>query len=149
VQPASPPEISPPPAPKQVGGHRVLFGQRRAGPQFQTVNSTAPDYIRGRTLKEVADDLTSDPPRLTPDQIRIEVFEWKGKLVSLNSRGLAALSKAGFRPTNIVRRAPTPAEEARMQESPILPGGELPSTSIPITLGPNNLEVIEIITIPE
>jgi hypothetical protein len=46
-----------------------------------------PDYLKGRSIKDVATDL--DNGKLAVDQIHIEVFEYNGVLVSTNTRGLA------------------------------------------------------------
>jgi hypothetical protein len=58
-----------------------------------------PAYLKGRSLLDVAEDVRSG--RIKTDQIQLEVFEYGGVLVSINTRGLAALSLAGKRPTNL------------------------------------------------
>jgi hypothetical protein len=70
----------------EFDGYRVLFGQKRAAPNLST-KKEVPDYLKGRSIKDVATDL--DNGKLAVDQIHIEVFEYNGVLVSTNTRGLA------------------------------------------------------------
>jgi hypothetical protein len=103
----------------------------------QKLTEDRPDY------RDVAADIKSG--KLSPDQLRIEAFEHQGRLVSANTRSLAALSEAGMFPTNITEVAPSPDELARLTESPILKGETLPSTRVPVTRGG---EIVSVVTLP-
>jgi RHS repeat-associated protein len=140
--PVKAPHFEPPPS-----AYEVYFGQRRVAPNFRAGESSAPDYIYGRSIDHVAQDLRQGV--LAPDQIRIEAFMYQGKLVTTNNRGLAALSKAGLRPTNVVVRQPTPAELARLREPGLFKGQTLPGASIAVTPGQRDLSILEIIALPE
>ena len=115
-----------------VDGYRVLFGQKRADPNFST-KPGVPDYLKGRSLQDVAADLRSG--RLSANQIRIEAFAYDGVLVSTNTRGLAALSLAGKRPTNIqLVDCNDLSENTKNRLKEITPYGDtLPATKIAIT----------------
>ena len=51
---------------KLYGGETVLFGQRRINSNFADIGSNAPDYIRGRSIYDVAKDLKSG--KIRPNQ---------------------------------------------------------------------------------
>lgn len=80
---------------------------------------------------------------ISSDDILVEVFEHQGQLVAINNRGLATLSLADMRPTNVVRRAPTQAELKRLNETALFPDDRLPSTKTAITPGQNDLTILE------
>lgn len=124
----------------------VLFGQRRISETFATIGSDAPDYIRGRSIYDVAADLRSGA--LTSDDILIQAFKVDHQLVTVNNRGLAALSLADLKPTNILEVMPTQKELNRLLEDP-LAGLQIPGRSTAVTPGPNNLQVQDIISIPQ
>ena len=125
----------------------MLFGQKRADPTFST-KKDVPDYLKGRLLVDVADDLRSG--KLSTDDIRIEAFEYDGQLVSTNTRGLSALSLAGKRPTNVVI---TPLDDLpksikkRLKEV-TLHGDTLPAERIPITPDRDSEEILYDVRIP-
>jgi hypothetical protein len=77
----------------------ILFGQKRIGERFR-LEGPNPD-LAGRTLEEVASDLRIG--LLTPDDIPIGVFQdpVTKSLVTVNNRGLAALTMAGLKPSII------------------------------------------------
>jgi hypothetical protein len=99
------------------GPLRVLFGQQRISPTFSR-KLLIPSDIAGKSIDEVVDQLLQG--ELSPDQIRMEVFEYKGQFVALNNRGLVALSKAGMQPTNIVVRAPSDREFKRLRQRTLI-----------------------------
>jgi hypothetical protein len=92
-------------------GGRLKFSQKRANAKFSdaaTVNNAATSaLVAGRPVTAVAADLTAGT--IEPEQIPVQVFIHNGDVVSINNRGLAALSLAGMRPVNIifVPEAPT------------------------------------------
>ena len=120
----------------ELGDRRVLFGQRRMNARFST-GDRVPNWMRGRSIADVAADLRSG--RRSANDIQITVFEHNGQLVSMNTRGLAALSEAGLRPTNVVRHSgPIPRDIRDRLDEPPLVGGPLPSRSSIVTVGRNN-----------
>jgi hypothetical protein len=54
------------------GGQEVLFGQARIGEYF-SYKKTVPDYLKGRSIYDVAEDLNSG--EITPNMILIEAFK--------------------------------------------------------------------------
>ncbi|WP_148212576.1 hypothetical protein [Hahella chejuensis] len=62
---------------------------------------------------------------------------------------MAALSKAGLRPTNIKIVEPTKKELNRLLDEPINSNLKIPGEKIAITPGKNDLEVLEIIETPK
>jgi hypothetical protein len=129
---------------KIYGGEEVLFGQRRVGRKFRD-DSDAPDYLRGRSIYDVASDLKSG--KIKPNQIRIEAFEHQGKLVAATNRGLAALSLAGFKPTNILKRVASEDELNRLKDTPFK-NQVLPGTKTYVTPGRNNMTILDEINLP-
>jgi RHS repeat-associated protein len=128
-------------------GFQVLFGQKRADPYFST-KPGVPDYLKGRLVTDVAQDLRNG--LLTSDQIQIEVFEYKGILVSTNTRGLTALSLARLRPTNMIFTSYGDLSNntrKRLNEMTLL-GDMLPATRIPVTPGRNSDTILYIAEIP-
>jgi hypothetical protein len=130
---------------------QILFGQRRIGPTFSD-GPNVPSYLRGQSLDDVVAKLKSGA--LSPDQIQISVVRdpASGKLITLNNRGLAALSDAGLTPTNVVEVPYTDQvkdvlEQRLTNESPII-DSSLPGPSIPITPSLQDLTVIRIISLP-
>jgi hypothetical protein len=127
----------------------VLFGQARIGENFSR-GPKVPSNLSGRPLADVSADLRA--LRMSPDEIPIQAFEHDGQLVTVNNRGLAALSDAGFRPTNlsIVDRSTLPDSVLeRLLEIPTALGGGLPSPSIAVTKSMVDWKVIRTITIAE
>ena len=131
------------------GGNKskVYFGQKRAGNRFSKKKGV-PSEIAGRLIDDVVLDLKSG--KLSSDIFEISVFrhEPTGKLVSINTRGLGALSKAGLKPTNIKFISnPKASLLNRLNETPII-GSSLPSSKLPITPSRKDLTILEIIEIP-
>ncbi|MBB3197189.1 hypothetical protein [Roseateles terrae] len=126
-------------------GQTVLFGQRRISSTFANLGSNAPDFIVGRSIYAVAEDLRMG--RLTSDDVLIHAFRIDDSLVTFNNRGLAALSLGHLTPTMIVERLPTVSELKRLTESP-LGGLKIPGRSTAVTPGPKNLTIEDIVTIP-
>ena len=129
----------------------ILFGQRRASPNFSPVKKDGngpPPYLAGRSIIEVADDLIEG--RLHPDQLPIEVFYYEptGEFVSANTRTLGALSLAKKRPTVIKVIEPNKSLLNRMKDKPLISGANLPSPFLPITEKIDNPNIIYTITLP-
>lgn len=80
-----------------VRGLVILFGQRRISERLSTKREV-PDALKGQFVEDIASAIRSGV--LDPAIIRIEYFVDKATraLVSINSRGLAALSEAGLIP---------------------------------------------------
>ncbi|GAA4800316.1 hypothetical protein GCM10023307_28410 [Lysobacter hankyongensis] len=127
-------------------GKTVLFGQKLIGKTFASIGSDAPDYIRRRTIYEVASDLSDG--LLTSDDILIHAFRSGDDLISLNNRGLAALSLAGLKPTKIIEVIPSRQELKRLLEMPIRPDLSIPGPRIAVTRGKYDLKIDDIISIP-
>ncbi|MEC0194707.1 RHS repeat-associated core domain-containing protein, partial [Paenibacillus apiarius] len=133
----------------------VLFGQRRISDTFR-INSGAPQYIEGRKLADVAADLKAG--KLHPDQFEVKYFidPKTGNKVAESNRTLAALSLAEMKPTKTKEIIPSQEVLNRLdttlvENKPIRYRGEsfnMPGRAIPITVGPKNLEIIEIVRLP-
>jgi RHS repeat-associated protein len=121
-------------------GVLVLFGQRRIGANFSPEGA-----FHGRSIKSVAADL--DSGRISPDSVVVHVFNYDGHVVAENNRSLAALSLAGFRPTNIQYIQPTSNVMKRLRERTPL-GDVLPSARIAITPTMKNLSVQQVVEVP-
>jgi RHS repeat-associated protein len=131
-----------------AGTEPVLFGQARIGGDFST-KADVPAYLRGRPLADVSAELRAGT--LSPDAIPITAFEREGQLVTVNNRGLAALSDAGFRPTNltIVDKGSLSADVlARLDEVPSALGSTLPWPSIAVTPSRLDWTVLRTISVP-
>ncbi|WCM60080.1 RHS repeat-associated core domain-containing protein [Paenibacillus polymyxa] len=131
--------------------NEILFGQKRVSDTFN-MNSGAPEYIVGRKLADVAEDLRTGV--LHSDQFEVKYFidPKTGKKVAESNRTLTVLSMAGIKPTKTKEIIPDKAILNRLTEAPIRQRGqkfEMPGRSIPITPGPKNLEIIDIVTLPE
>ncbi|MGG4455517.1 RHS repeat-associated core domain-containing protein [Brevibacillus porteri] len=133
----------------------ILFGQRRISDTFR-MNSGAPDYIEGRKLADVAADLKSG--KLHPDQFEVKYFidPTTGKKVAESNRTLATLSMAGMKPTKVKEITPSQEVLNRLntklpENKPLRQRGEtfnVPGRAIPITVGPNNLEILDVVRLP-
>jgi len=68
-----------------------------------------------------------------------------------NTRGLAALSKAGMKPTNVIEILPSIQLLRRLSENggKNLLGDPMPARRIPITPSKNDRQILEVITIPQ
>jgi hypothetical protein len=144
---ASRPVFGSAPTPDPVGvtpTGRILFGQRRVGPTF---GPKGPSYLAGRTITDVAADLRAG--RLNSDQLPVEAFWYGNRLVSANSRSLAALSEAGLAPTRVTVIEPPRALLDRLNEKPIILGAPLPGPSVPVTPSQLNPYILQIINLPE
>ncbi len=154
-KPAPAPETKPTPTPAPVPRPKpkedekrklreVLFGQARIDPTFSR-KSNVPRAIAGKELTEVRDMLLQG--KLSPHDIQIEVFRHGENLVALNNRGLAVLSMAGMKPTNLKLRQPIDTERRRLLERPLV-GGVLPSRSIAVTRDLESRKILYTVTIP-
>lgn len=128
----------------------ILFGQKRISGNFRQ-NSGAPEFIEGRSISDVADDLKAG--KIHPDQLPVSYFmdPKSGKKVAESNRTLAALSLAGMKPTKTICIKPPVDVLKRLAQAPIkYKGGVLsiPGRSIAITPGPNTDTVLQIITLP-
>ena len=139
--PADPPSDTPAP----INSWGPLFGQKRVSPTFGTEGR--PPYLAGRSISDVAADLRAG--RLTPDQLPIEAFRLPdGRLVSSNTRSLAALSEAGLSPTNVTIIPPTQELLRRLQETPLIPNAPLPGPRVPVTPSQSDPTIRRIIELP-
>ncbi|MEM1165451.1 MAG: RHS repeat-associated core domain-containing protein [Planctomycetota bacterium] len=123
----------------------ILFGQRRIGRRFGN-NRNAPEYLRGRLLSDVSQDLNAGI--LTPDDLPLNVFEYNSQYITINNRSFGALSDAGMHPTIVHIKNPTPDEFRRLFENTII-NTPLPGHSIPITPSTSDLTVERIIVVPD
>jgi len=119
----------------------VLFGQKRIGPNFS----------HGGTITELADKLRSG--QLSPDDISIKAFVWgpNQRLVTVNNRSLAALSKAGLLPTNVevLSKDQVPRKVLeRLDQETIDTSYKIPGSRIPVTPSIKDLTVLEWIELP-
>lgn len=111
-----------------------------------------PDYLRGRALRDVADDLKAG--RLHPDQLEVKYFihPETGQRIAESNRTLAALSMAGKKPTR-VREVPVSSELlSRLDEPPLRRHGEVfsqPGRAIPVTPGQNDNTIIDVARLPD
>ena len=125
----------------------VWFGQARIGPKFST-KPDVPGYLSARPIADVAAELHAG--KLSPDDIPITAFELEGQLVTVNNRGLAALSEAGLRPTNmtVIGKSDVPLSVMRrLLETPTALGEGLPSPSIAVTPSMSDWSVSRVISI--
>lgn len=97
----------------RIGG-RLKFSQKRANARFSSAatihNEETSRLVAGKRVTKVAEKLRAGT--ITPDQIPVRVFFHNGELIAINNRGLAALSLAGFRPTNVIFE-PAPEQDLR------------------------------------
>ncbi|UVD80389.1 MULTISPECIES: hypothetical protein [Myroides] len=78
------------------------FGQQRVTPNFSDIGSQAHPSIRGRAISDVGKDIAAN--RINPNIFLISytVDPTTGKAVTLNNRGLAALSEGGKMPSDAI-----------------------------------------------
>ncbi|WP_317125568.1 RHS repeat-associated core domain-containing protein [Flavobacterium columnare] len=78
------------------------FGQNRVAPNFSSIGSQASSSIAGRSISDVANDLSTG--KLDPNEFIISYTKdpQSGKFVTLNNRGLAALSESGKFPNSSI-----------------------------------------------
>ncbi|MCA6984713.1 RHS repeat-associated core domain-containing protein, partial [Pectobacterium brasiliense] len=131
-----------------LAGCDLLFGQKRISDTFRNVGSDAPDYIRGRSIYDVAGDLKSGVLHI--DQLPVSYFihPQTGQRIAESNRTLAAISAAGMKPTILKEVPVTETLLNRLKEIPLRQRGEIfsmPGSSIPITPGPNNNTILDII----
>lgn len=75
----------------------IMFGQTRCAPQFSDIGSQASDLIRGKSLEDVVEGLKNG--NISPDEFVISYTKTpRGEVVTLNNRGLAALTMADKSP---------------------------------------------------
>ncbi len=88
---------------------------------------------------------------MSADAIPITAFEHGGQLVSINNRGLAALSDAGLVPTNLTivgRNSVDRSIMSRLDEVPSALGTGLPSSSIAVTPSMSDWSVLRVSSVP-
>ncbi|MFT9820079.1 hypothetical protein [Lysinibacillus sp. NPDC056185] len=115
------------------------------------MNSDAPDYIRGRSIYDVADDLIKK--NLHPDQLPVTYFvdPKTGLKVAESNRTLATLALADMKPTVLNEIQPTAEVLDRLNQKPIRHKGvtyNMPGNAVPVTPGQNNLTVKNVIKLP-
>jgi RHS repeat-associated protein len=129
----------------------IKFGQRRIAPQFRSMDGDIPDYLRGRPIRDVAEDLKGG--KLHPDQLEVKYFVHPetGERIAESNRTLAALSMAGMEPTK-VREVPVTSELlSRLDEEPLRHHGEvfsMPGRAIPVTPGANDTTILDVVRLP-
>ena len=92
----------------------ILFSQKTASERFQEPqHGEPPSAVAGQTIGEVTTGLRSG--NLNPSQLPLDVVNRNGQLLTLNTRSLLALRRAGISPSQYVLRDLTgnaQAEEA-------------------------------------
>jgi len=73
-------------------GTEILFGQKGVSATFSKKGT-----FKGASIDEVAEKLKSGA--LAPDDVLVKFITYNGERVVVNNRSLAALTKAGKRPT--------------------------------------------------
>jgi len=95
----------------------ILFSQKTASERFQEAEpGEPPSPVAGKTIGEVTAGLRSG--NLNPSQLPLDVVNRNGQLLTLNTRSLLALRRAGISPSQYVLRDLTgnaQAEEALTQ----------------------------------
>ena len=129
----------------------ILFGQKRIAETFRDIGSGAPDFIRGRLIKDVADDLANGV--IKADQLPVSYFinPKTGQMIAESNRTLAAFAMANVKPTIFNQVEATSKLMSRLAETPIRSAGELfkmPGKAIPVTVGKSNNTIIDIIRLP-
>ncbi len=106
-------------------------------------------WVRRTGLADVASELRAGT--MSADAIPITAFEHGGQLVSINNRGLAALSDAGLVPTNLTivgRNSVDRSIMSRLDEVPSALGTGLPSSSIAVTPSMSDWSVLRVSSVP-
>ncbi|MDT8696977.1 hypothetical protein QUG84_06075 [Acinetobacter baumannii] len=80
----------------------IHFGQKRVAPQFSNIGSQASDLIRGRDISDVAKDLKSGKVSANEFVISYIIDPKTGVPITLNNRGLAAVSEANIKPDSAI-----------------------------------------------
>ena len=80
----------------------IHFGQNSIAPNFSVIGSQASDKISGRSVAEVGNDIKNGIINPNEFLISYTVDPSTGKVVTLNNRGLAALSIGGKVPDNAI-----------------------------------------------
>ena len=89
--------------------------------------------------------------KISPDDLPIWYFEYQGQLVTMNNRGLAALSEAGLKPTVLYK---VPINEVpkkvldRLTETPLVRGQTLPGRLLPVTVDKAGTIILHVIELP-
>ena len=134
---------------------RIHFGQVRIAAQFASALSEySIQEIAGRQIVDVARDITAG--NYARDLISVQVFLRTPVWVAINNRGFAAHCLANKKPLRIIPRLPTIKELNRLNDlseelvftphSPRVPRDRaLPSPLIPVTIGQNDLTVIQVV----
>ncbi|WP_407324151.1 RHS repeat-associated core domain-containing protein [Tenacibaculum maritimum] len=124
------------------------FGQNRIAPQFSDIGSQASDSIRGRNITDVVNDIKAG--NIDPNEFLISYTKdpKTGKLVTLNNRGLAALSEAGKFPTDAIyvphNEVPNRLLKDLGGKNPV--GDILPSKQIAVTTDKAGKNILRTIT---
>jgi RHS repeat-associated protein len=120
----------------------IHFGQNRISPNFSSIGSQASDKIRGRPILDVGNDIKSGA--IDPNEFLISYTTdpRTGKAVTLNNRGLAALS--------IGERMPDHAIHVPYDKAPPLLVKDFklraPSKTIPVTIDKSGRQVVGQVT---
>lgn len=112
----------------------MMFGQNRAAPNFSSIGSQAEPEIIGQPVRSVGEAIERGD--LSPDKLVVSYTKTpKGEIVTLNNRGLAALTISGKNPSNAIY-IPYDKVPAHLKE-------DVPSNSIKLTRDKAGLDVVE------
>ncbi|KAA2243503.1 hypothetical protein F0L74_13500 [Chitinophaga agrisoli] len=115
----------------------IKFGQNRCAPNFSEIGSQAHDAIRGQSVRAVGESIASGD--LDPNVLLISYTKTpSGEIVTLNNRGLAALT--------IGKKNPTDAIFVPYEKVPPHLKSDPPSNSIKITEDKKGTIVHEVLT---
>jgi RHS repeat-associated protein len=112
----------------------IMFGQNRCAPTFSSIGSQAADQIVGQPVRAVGEAIGAG--KLSPDVLVIAyTTRPTGEVVTLNNRGLAALTIGGKNPEYAVH-VPFDKVPAHLKSDP-------PSHSINLTNDKKGLDIVE------
>lgn len=115
----------------------IMFGQNRCAPNFSSIGSQAADGIVGQPVRAVGEAMKAG--KLDPNLLVISyTVRPTGEVVTLNNRGLAALTIAGKNPEMAIK-VPYDKVPAHLKSDP-------PSHSINLTNDKKGLEIVETVT---
>lgn len=115
----------------------IMFGQNRCAPNFSSIGSQAADEIVGQPVRAVGEAMKAG--KLDPNLLVISyTVRPTGEVVTLNNRGLAAITIAGKNPDMAIK-VPYDKVPAHLKSDP-------PSYSINLTNDKKGLDIVETVT---
>jgi RHS repeat-associated protein len=115
----------------------IMFGQNRCAPNFSSIGSQAADEIVGQPVRAVGEAMKAG--KLDPNLLVISyTVRPTGEVVTLNNRGLAAVTIAGKNPDMAIK-VPYDKVPAHLKSDP-------PSWSINLTNDKKGLDIVETVT---